>query len=399
MDLRKNRLPIAIVLLALLGGGTVLALRNRDAGGAPSSNASAELPTVERDAITAIEVTRPGAATVRLEKRGAEWQLTAPLESAVEQSTVNTALDKLASLELRGIAATRKANHGALEVDAERGIHVVAFGGDAELANLWVGAMRSANTMVRVDGEDAVLSVKGSIKYAFDKDLKEWRDRRIVEENAAHVRAVAFDFGEQHLRFERGANDDWVQAAGQPPIERFSASKVQSIVSALARLRAVDFAPAELDAAGAGLATPAATVTLTIAEPSPAAPAEGEAAPAAPAAAPAPGAPATPAGGAQPAPAAAAAAPRTVVLRLGAAADNSGNAYVQKDGAGLIYTVSGFVAERMHPETSLLQTPEGGEEPEAAAMPPGDMGGGQQIPPEILQQLQQQLGAGGHPPH
>ncbi len=385
MDLRKNRLPLAVVLLVLLGGGTVLALRSRDSESGSSGATAAELPTIERDAITALEITRPGAPTVRLVRNGDEWQLAAPLESPVEQSTVNTALDKLSSLEARGVAATRAANHAALEVDPEHAIHVVAFGGDDELANLWIGSMRSANTMVRVDGEDAVIAARGSIKYAFDKEVKEWRDRRILQEEPAHVRAIAFDFGEQHLRFERGADDAWTQAAGQAPIERFSASKVQSIVSSLARLRAVDFAAPELDAAGAGLATPAATVTLTIAAPppaAPAAPAEGEAA------------------AEDPAPAAPAPEPRTVVLRLGGNADNTGNAYVQKDGAGLIYTISGYVAERMHPETSLFQAPEPGSEAAAAAPEgmEGLMGGeGGQIPPELLQQLQQQMGAhGGH---
>lgn len=394
MDLRKNRLPLAVVLLVLLGGGTFLALRNRnsESEGSSSREGSAELPTIERDAITAFEITRPGSPPIRLERSGEEWRLEAPTDSAVELSTVNAALDKLSSLEVTGIAATRAANHGTLEVDSEHGIHVVVFGGEAKLADLWVGALRSANTMVRVEGEDAVLSVRGSLRYAFDKEVKEWRDRRILEEDAAHVRAVAFEFGEQHLRFERGADEGWVQSKGQPAIERFSGAKLESIVSALAGLRAIDFAAPDLDAAATGLATPAATVTLTMSKPE-ASPPAGSAEDEAPAEGADEGAPASkpPAGEAAQAEAAGGDAPRTIVLRLGSAADGAGNAYVQIDGEGLIYTVSGFVAERMHPEVSLLQEPEPGAEPEAAAMPEG-AGGEQQIPPELLQQLQQQLG-------
>ncbi|MBC7173805.1 MAG: DUF4340 domain-containing protein, partial [Polyangiaceae bacterium] len=307
MDLRKNRLPLAIVLLAVLGGGTLWALSRRDAPSTSSEGASAELPTLERDSITTLEITRPGAETIRLEKAAGAWRITAPLESAVEESTVNTALDKLSSLEARGIAATREANHGALEVDAERGTHVIAFGGEEELANLWFGASRSGNTMVRLDGEKPVIAARGSLKYAFDKELKEWRDRRIVSEEPTNVRAVSFEFGGSALRFERGEGDAWVQSAGQAPIERFSSAKVQSIVASLARLRAVDFAQPNVEADAAGLTTPTAIVTLTIQAPAPT-PAEGEP-------------PATPA------------EPRMVVLRLGSAADG-GNVYVQKDGEG-----------------------------------------------------------------
>ena len=55
----------------------------------------------------------------------------------------------------------------------------------------------------------------------------------------------------------------------------------------------------------------------------------------------------------------------------------------------------------MHPETSLFQAAEPGAEGEAPPeMPEGMMGGeGQQIPPEILRQLQQQMGAHGGSPH
>jgi hypothetical protein len=400
MDLMKHRLPIAVVLLLVMAGGTAWALQKRDTPSPAIDNESAtELPALERDAIEALEITRAGGETIRVEREGDEWRLVAPLEAEVEESTVNAALDKLTTFEMTGHAATRAENHERLEVDAAHGVHVVAHGESGVLANLFIGAFRGGNTMVRIDGEDPVLAVRGSVKYAFDKELKEWRNRRIVNEDPAHVRAVAIDAGERHLRFERNAEDQWVEAAGQAPIERFSAAKVQSIVSTLARMRATDFAAEGVSAEQAGLAEPAATVTLSVVTPvaPPAAEAaaegaEGAAAEEGEATAEATPATTTPAA-AEPA---SAPAPRTIVIKIGGSA-GEGASYVQREGSPLTYTVSSYVAERMQPADAELQAPEPGTEEAAPAAPPsmgamgGMGGGGQQIPPELMQQIQQQL--------
>ena len=116
-------------------------------------------------------------------------------------------------------------------------------------------------TLLMAQGEDEVLSVEGSIKYAFNKALKDWRNRAITDDPPEHVQAVTFESTNGTWRFER-AGDDWQHrpGEGQTAIERFAPSKVQSVVSSLARMRAVNFAAADVDAEEAGLAPPSATV-------------------------------------------------------------------------------------------------------------------------------------------
>lgn len=370
MDWQKNRLAVAAALFAALLGGTVYLLKKRDADGdaAPAAERS-PLPTVSRDAIAEVSITRPGQPAIRLVKQGAVFRVAAPVEAAADATAVDAVLEKLTTLEFVTVAATNTSNHAVLEVDDLHAIHVVAKGaGGNALVDLRIGAYRGGNTMIRVNGANDVLAVRGSIKYAFNKEVREFRDRTILDTDASDVRAVSFVSDQGTFRFERNASDEWVQAAGERPIERFSASKVDGIVSAVSRLRASDFAA---PVAETGLAAPRSTITLAIRH---AAAEDG-------------GTPTN----------------EEVVLTLGAELGGGNtDAYVGKRGTDVVFTVSGYMVERLRPALAAFQAdlppPDGGAPEAPPAMPPSGGGEPLQLPPELMQQLMQQATQmGGHP--
>src|SRR5688500_16268878 len=165
MDWQKNRLWIGAVALLVLGGAAIWAVSSRT-GDTPRTerDAPSDFPEVDRDDVTVLEITRPGedGGTIRLERQDDAWRITQPIEAPADHSAVTTALDKLDELELAGVAASAAQFHERLEVDAEHGVRVIARGSDGNaLADLWIGAYRSGNTMVRVEGEERVVSVRG----------------------------------------------------------------------------------------------------------------------------------------------------------------------------------------------------------------------------------------------
>jgi hypothetical protein len=368
MDIQKNRLAIASAALVVLSLGLYFGSKSRDAAVSSVETDAPELPSIDANVIREIAITRPGQPTVRLTKAGDVYNVTAPLQSATDSGTVNTAIEKLTALEVVGVAATNAQNHATLEVDDANAVRVVVSGASGVIADLRIGAFRGGNTMVRVGNGSDVLAVAGSIKFAFNRELREWRNRSIVNVEPANVRAVTIAGDRGSYRFERNASNEWVVAAGQPAIERFSAQKVETLVGALAHLRANDFAA---DGASTGLATPRATVTLSVA-----------------AAAPTDGGTAT--------------AAEEIVLLLGGAVNEGSDGYVQRRGNPLTYTVASYAVDRMRPALEDLQEAlpvDGGTPPPAAPeMPPGGPGGGQ-IPPELLEQIQRQMGGqmGGSP--
>ncbi len=427
MDLQKNRLAIGAVVLLLLLGVAVWQIRARQGEQEQITTAEPEgdLPEIDKDEITSLEITTPGEEghTVRLAKVDNTWRVVAPLDAPADEATVRTALEKLDELEVQRVAASNADNYERLEVDEAHAVRVIAKKGEEIVANLLIGAFGGGSTMVRVDGETEVLAVRGSIKFAFNKELKEWRDREIVDVATSDVRDVTVTNEHGTFHFARGAapppppptppaegetpppppeppaTDAWGPAPEQAAIERFSASKVQTLVSSFTRLRATDFAATDVTADRAGLTTPAATVTMVVQPEAPEGEGDGEHPPTTPPP-----------------------APETIVLELGGPTEAGGSQfYLRRRGDDTIFVVTQFVADKLKANTDAFQEAEPGSEPPEGEMPempegmpmgmpgggmpgggPGGPGGGQ-IPPEIMRQIQEQLqkqqGGGAPPPH
>ena len=381
MDWQRHRAIIMSVVALVLVGATYWAVTSQtgdtevDDGDAPS------LPDVERSSITELEIHLPAnededleAITVTLVKDGEDWRLREP-DAPASTSAINTALDKISSLDLAGQAASRAEHHERLEVDEAHGLRVIARSGSETLIDLWLGGYRSGNTLVRLEGHDEVLMVRGSIKFAFNKRVRDWRERAIVQLTAGDVHEIQFTNTNGDWTFTKN-EETWTQqlpeapegeepAEGEAPagaIENFDAGRVRTAVASLARLRAADFAEPGADT---GLDSGYAIVRMVAGE------GDDE---------------------------------TTTVLHIGGEADE-GQRYVQVVGNETVFLVSRFMADRLVPDVESFQPsdepetppPPSGGMPGMPGMPPGGPGG--QISPEIMQQIQRQLqaqGAGGH---
>ncbi len=375
MEWQRYRAVIVGVVAVALIGVTWWAITSQT-GDTPVDETEEDeltLPTVERDDVTELEIHIPAgegedqpAETIRMVRgEGDAWRLAEPVEADAAETAITTALDKISTLEVVGRAASREQHHERLEVDPAHGVRVIARQGSETLIDVWIGAYRAGNTMVRQEGQDAVLMVRGSIKFAFNKRTRDWRNRAILELTAADVREAEFTNPNGHWVFVKDG-ESWIERlpepveGAEPPvgIESFDQARVGTAISSLARLRASDFG--EVSAEEAGLGEGAPTVRMVSGE--------GDAA-------------------------------QTVVLRVGSESTD-GQRYVQREGDATIYLVSRFMAERLMPNVAAFQpgaepAPEpGGHEGEE----PPSMEGGGQIPPEIMEQIQRQLQQqGGHP--
>lgn len=356
--IKRYRVVIgALVLLSMLGLA-IVAIRTETGDTEVAEEDTPALPDIERESITEIEIRRPDDdGPIRLVRSEGTWRLAAPIEAPAAQTSVDTMLDKLADLEVRGIASRNPQFHERLEVDEQHGVHVIARAGSNEVINFWIGAFRSGSTMVRLDGQEPVLMVRGSIKFAFNKPARDFRDRAIFDLEANDVREATFTNANGTFRFRKNG-ENWEQVLEAPPgaaapvrIERFAPAKVGTIISSLARLRASDFAADDVTVESAGLGESAPRVVLVSGE--------GESA-------------------------------QTFTLRVGNEVQE-GSRYVQREGNDTIFVVSRFMAERLTPNAEAFQESEAATGGGAGNDAPEPAGGGGQIPPEVMQQIQQQL--------
>jgi len=350
MEWRKNRIAIGAATFLVLLAVTLWAVNSRNRQ--PSS--SGEIPSIEIDkaAITALEITRPENDPVVLSSVDGVWRVIEPVDAAADQNNAESALNRLADLELMRIVATKPANYARLQVDDANAVQVIVKAGEDTLARLMVGTYGNGMTMVRLDDHTEVFGASGSLRYAFDRELKAWRDRKVVAVEAANVQTIRFESPNGTFQFER-EGEGWTAVKGQKALGDFDAKQVTGSLSTAARLTASDFATEETSEARAGLTEPQATVTMTLADD-----------------------------------------PNAIVLELGAATDQAGELYLRRKGESTIYVVSQYLADRLQPDAKAFETPEAPPTP-PPAMPNAPPGAQQQpqLPPEVMRQLQEQIRA------
>ena len=349
MNWRKNRIAIGVVVFVTLLGLTLWSV-NR---GKRQPTSASEVPTVDIDkgAITSIEVTRPGDDTVVLSRVDGIWRVTRPLDAEADQANIESALNRLAELQLVRVVATKPENYARLQVDEPNAVEVIVRAADETLATLTIGKYADGMTMLRLDDHTEVFGASGSLRYAFDRELKAWRNRRIVTEEAEAVQSIRFESPKGTFAFDR-TKDGWVATQGNKSLGELDPKKVSGLVSTAARLTASGFAPDDVAKARAGLMEPKAVVTMTFGE-----------------------------------------AREPIVLELGDATEGDAEVYLQRKDNPTIYVVSEYLANRLQPDREAFEKVEA---PPAAppSMPSIPDGQGQpQLPPEVMRQLQEQIRA------
>jgi hypothetical protein len=350
MKWRKNRIAIGGVAFFALLGLTLWAVSSRD----QQPTGSGELPSIELDkeAITSLEIIRPENKRVVLSHVDGVWRVTEPMDAAADKNNVESALNRLADLKVARVVATQPENYERLQVDEASAVQVVAKAGEDTLARLMIGKYGNGMTMLRIDDHTEVFGARGSLRYAFDRELKSWRDRMVVSVDAANVHTIRFQSANGTFQFQREA-DGWTVLEGREALEDFDPKQVTGRLSTAARLTASDFAPEDTSAARAGLTEPQATVTLTLADD-----------------------------------------PEPIVLELGDSTEQAGELYLRRQDEPTIYVISQYLADRLRPDAKTFETPEAPPAP-PPVMPSAPPGGGQQpqLPPEVMRQLQEQIRA------
>ena len=348
MGWRKNRIAIGAMVLLVLLGITAWAVKSRNR----EPSRSEEIPTIKLDQtmISTLEITRPDDERVLLAKVGDEWQLLEPVEARADQNNVASALNRLAELKLSRIVATKPEHYARLQVDDESAVRVVVKAGEEVLSELMVGKYGNGMTMVRIDERSEVFGASGSLRYAFDRELKAWRDRNVVSLEPADVQTLRFESPNGTFLFERAGND-WTAVEGVKSAGDFDSKQVSGSLSTAARLIASDFAAEDVSEARAGLTEPSATVTMTLAEDS-----------------------------------------EPIVLEIGSNTDQGDELYLRRSGNPTIYVISQYLGDRLQPDAAAFQARAVPPSP-PAAMPSMPAGGQQQpqLPPEVMEQLREQI--------
>jgi hypothetical protein len=252
----------AFVLLAVLA---LVTLRQPEKGERASDHPR-PIPALNPVEITTLDVTK-GGATTTLKNEGGIYKVTAPVSYPADQTTAKSAFEALGKMDITDLVTQQEGKQAEFEVDDKSGVRVVAKHDGKVLADLIVGKVVGAGTMVRPSGTNDVWRASGISKYVVDKGPSDWRDKSITTFQATDVEkldVIGKDGGKLSLKktgTKEGSEDKWDVVASPVKIEKLDNSVPNGIVSSLASWKANDFADGATLAA-AGLDAPALTVTV-----------------------------------------------------------------------------------------------------------------------------------------
>lgn len=257
---RRNQLALGVFFVL---GVAVYMLYSAPERGQRVGERPRPIPRLAKEQIKKVTLTAKGK-TVVLERAAAGWRVAAPVQYPADKYASETVERKLEKLEFGDMITERKEKHAAFEVASDKAVRVQVSDGKTTLADFYLGKAESGFTMIRRHGDDKVYQAVGFLRSAFDKELRLWRDRRIISAKRDDVRRVSFATPAGTVTLKRSAaKAPWTLESAPIPLPKLDENAINSALSALQSLSAYDFED-KLGAKDAGLDPPAASVTATL---------------------------------------------------------------------------------------------------------------------------------------
>jgi hypothetical protein len=366
---------IAVAILIVLGVIALFVFRDRPSSEkekAASAIASYSVDEVNEIRILRTEGTGEAAAKehIVLVKTEDTWKMVEPMAYPVETTPVEYMAETLGKLNVIDIISDNKSKHALFGVDEKLGVEMMARQRDKQLLRIIVGKSSGNFTYVRLPESDEVYRVLGSHRRDFDKSATSLRDKTVLDLKVGDIGKVTFfgKHGELVLARAEGKAGTKLQPVGVQ-IQNFNDSKAEGILRTFGRVRAREFVDSALPIEQSGLGDNAYKIVIELTG-------SGE--------------------------------PETITLWLGADKEENKVTYLKTSTSDQLFLIMTAIADRIRvaaddfarTDDDLAKDEEQKKKARANAMPgtamPPGMGGmpsgqQQQIPPELMKQIREQM--------
>jgi len=278
----EHKIYAGIAVLAVLVAAFLFSRdkeKKADLAHAPTA-ASADMPQValpkeETDKITKLEIKNADKSTVTLEKKGENWELTAPVSAKAEQSNVKSLLDNLKDLKVKEVITKSADLYAQYDLTDEKAVHVVAYKGADKAADLYFGKSGSRGQVMRVGGKDGVYVAGGYSAYLYTREVKNWRERTIAKFEDANAIGVTIENKTGVYSFSKNG-DTWsgsvtlvdkdgkLNKEPEKKWDKFEPEKVKDLLRAYKALNAEDFGDEKSDTGLASAAQEGGVVRIKL---------------------------------------------------------------------------------------------------------------------------------------
>lgn len=185
---------------------------------------------IKRDEVISAEVVRSGQEPMLLGKKGEVWAMESPLETAADSSSVDSLLRNIETARRERTfpeEASRMDEYGLgeprviLKVRTGEGEKVLRIGGDDYTEN---------QVYVQLEGDEEVHLTSDLLLTTVDKDLFEWRNKKVLVVERDKIRAIEIERSSDKIVLKK-QEDQWTLLS--PLQESADSSSVNSLLSSM----------------------------------------------------------------------------------------------------------------------------------------------------------------------
>ena len=202
---------------------------------------------LEQDQISSVRIDRTGQDPILLEKIGESWVLKAPLEAAADKTSVDSLVRDLGTARIDRTFAETGAGPEEYGLAEPRLKLTVGAGDESRVLSVGSDDFTKSNLYVQVQGESRVHVVSNRLFTAADKELMDWRDKKVVSMERDKVAVVEIFRASEKLRLKK-EEGNWMLES--PLQEAADESAVSGLLSSLEFAEAKQFVAEESDELG-----------------------------------------------------------------------------------------------------------------------------------------------------
>jgi hypothetical protein len=193
---------------------------------------------IDRDKVDRVEI-ETADRTIKIAKQGADWRMSAPVDSRADFGAVEGLVGRLNSTQMKAIAATDADANALKEYGLDKPAATVRVLSGSAQAGLAIGKSAGEGVVYAKDlSRPMVFTVESALADELKKPADDLRLKDLFDARSFNTTRVEIARGGQTVAFEKD-KDTWKQVA--PAAKAVDGAKVDALLTALTNARATGF--------------------------------------------------------------------------------------------------------------------------------------------------------------
>src|SRR5476649_257655 len=208
--MKAKGLPIAVVLLAMLGGATWWSNKKQAAAGKTPADTSTKVLSIPDDQFQEIKIKKLTGETLRLRRENGKWQMLEPKALPADQDAAASMVSSLSSLNADKVVEEKATDLKPYGLDTPT-LDVSIVKKDGKTDELLIGddTPTGSGSYARRAGDAKVVTIATFTKSSLDKRPDDLRDKRLMVFDSDKLTRVEVQAKGPAVEFGKNGQNEW----------------------------------------------------------------------------------------------------------------------------------------------------------------------------------------------